>query len=95
MVPPIHIIKKDDDSFALVHFATEVYASTFYHVYAVQDKVLCPRLGNVKVNPSLMNNQSVVYNAFQVQPRISSSKRILCSCPPDNTGNTTSNYSTG
>ncbi|KAI9473997.1 MAG: hypothetical protein EXX96DRAFT_580166 [Benjaminiella poitrasii] len=94
IIKPIHVVKKETDSFALVHFATEIDASTFYHIYCLQKKVVCPRLEGVTVNPSLIGNQPVIYSSFRVQPRIISSTRILCRCPPNNTGNANINTST-
>ncbi|KAG2231362.1 hypothetical protein INT48_007501 [Thamnidium elegans] len=90
IVKPIHVVKKEADSFALIHFETEIDASTFYHIYCLQKKVVCPRLEGVTVNPTLIGNQPVIYSSFQVQPRITSSKKILCRCPPNNTGNSNS-----
>ncbi|CAO3654658.1 unnamed protein product [Mucor fragilis] len=80
IIKPLHIIKKKEESFALVHFETEVDAATFYYVYRTQDKVLCPRLNSLTINPSLINNQPVTYNTFQIQSRIISSSRYLCRC---------------
>ncbi|CAO3620812.1 unnamed protein product [Mucor hiemalis] len=93
MIKPIHVVKKEaDSSFALTHFKTEVDASTFHHIYCLQKKAVCPRLGEVKVNPSLIGNQHVKYSSFQVQPHITSSKKILCRCPHLNTANSNSNH---
>ncbi|KAI9273958.1 hypothetical protein EDC94DRAFT_593307 [Helicostylum pulchrum] len=38
VVKPIHVVKKETDCFALLHFETEVDASTFYHIYCIQKK---------------------------------------------------------
>ncbi len=51
-------------SFALIHFATEIDASTFYHIYCLQKKVVCPKLEGVTFNPSLIGNQPVIYVSF-------------------------------
>ncbi|KAI8973358.1 hypothetical protein BDF20DRAFT_989349 [Mycotypha africana] len=91
MIKPIHVVKKKANSFALIHFKTEIDASTFYHIYCLQEKAVCPRLEEVKVNPSLIGSHPVIYSSFQVQRRITSSSKFLCRCPPINTGNSNSN----
>lgn len=50
---------------ALIHFRTEWIATKFHHVYREQNKVICPRLGDVDVNLSLRNNQPADYVNFK------------------------------
>lgn len=49
---------------ALIHFASELEASTFYHVHCIQKKLVCKRLEGVTVNPSLLNNKPITYVRF-------------------------------
>ncbi|KAI8879577.1 hypothetical protein K501DRAFT_276428 [Backusella circina FSU 941] len=70
-----------DGRFALLHFKTELEASTFYHVYCIQKTIVYKKLKGVYINPSLLfNENSLIYNTFQAQPRMSSSN-MICSCP--------------
>ncbi|KAG1125782.1 hypothetical protein G6F42_008397 [Rhizopus arrhizus] len=89
VVEPLHVIKSEATSFALVHFASQTDAATFYHVYCIQKKLICIRLEDVEVNPSLIGNQPVDYSTFQVQPRISSSTEVICRCRRFNGSNNT------
>ncbi|GAN04429.1 hypothetical protein MAM1_0063d03889 [Mucor ambiguus] len=61
VVKPLHVIKRGANSFALVHFATEIDAATFYYIYCTQKKRICIRIEDVKVNPSLIDNHPVNY----------------------------------
>jgi len=50
-----------ESSFALIHFESELDASTFYYVYCIQKKLICKRLEGIRVNPSLSNKQPINY----------------------------------
>ncbi|KAL0140659.1 hypothetical protein V8B55DRAFT_1587528 [Mucor lusitanicus] len=51
----------------------------------VQQNLICTRLEGASINPSLFTNgRPVSYTAFQVQPRIIGSTRLLCRCRPSN-----------
>ncbi|KAL7311868.1 hypothetical protein PS15m_009581 [Mucor circinelloides] len=89
VVKPLHVIKREATSFALVHFATEADAATFYYTYCTQKKRICIRMEDVKVNPCLIDNQPVDYSTFQVEPRVSSSTEVICRCRHVNGTNTT------
>ncbi|KAI8883714.1 hypothetical protein K501DRAFT_218972 [Backusella circina FSU 941] len=80
IVKPLHVIKTEQKNFALIHFESELDASTFYYVYCIQKKLICNRLEGVGVNPSLLDNKPINYSNFQVQPRISSSSKLMCHC---------------
>ncbi|KAI8642307.1 hypothetical protein BD408DRAFT_366946 [Parasitella parasitica] len=80
IVKPLHVIKTEQKNFALIHFESELDASTFYYVYCIQKKLICKRLEGIGVNPSLLDNKPINYSNFQVQPRISSSSKLMCHC---------------
>ncbi|KAG2207074.1 hypothetical protein INT46_003609 [Mucor plumbeus] len=83
LVKPLHVIKHEANRFALVHFASELDAAIFYYIYCIKSKVVCKRIKDIAVNPSLINNQPVTYSKFQVQPRITSSTGVFCRCRCD------------
>ena len=45
----------------MVHFASELDAAIFYYIYCIKSKVVCKRIKDIAVNPSLINNQPVTY----------------------------------
>ncbi|CAO0799397.1 unnamed protein product [Mucor circinelloides] len=76
IVKPLHVIKTEQKNFALIHFESELDASTFYYVYCIQKKLICKRLEGIRVNPSLSNKQPINYSNF----RISSFSKLMCHC---------------
>ncbi|KAI7897442.1 uncharacterized protein BX663DRAFT_490885 [Cokeromyces recurvatus] len=61
IVKPLHVIKTEQKNFALIHFESELDASTFYYVYCIQKKLICNRLEGIGVNPSLLDNKPINY----------------------------------
>ncbi|KAG2183179.1 hypothetical protein INT43_006174, partial [Umbelopsis isabellina] len=70
VVKPLHVIKEVQKSFALVHFASEADAATFYHIYCREK------------NPTMLISHfnPVFKSKFEVQPRFASSTGVFCRC---------------